>query len=141
MKKHQIKIKDFKATTLWLFKTFAGLFQIWKFWKRLIIYLEKSASFTIFSILLFLYCFGCHNFPFSIQFSKLLILLLPLFFNFWSIWHPKTLSFQCLQNHHQIPSSYISWLKYDAMLLSPLLRIKKTGQQKLPYYFNPFLNK
>ena len=35
----------------------------------------ESACFTIFSILLFFYCFGCHNVPWFIQFSKLLTLL------------------------------------------------------------------
>ena len=35
--KDQTKIKDFKGTTLRLFKNFVDLFEIWKFWQGLII--------------------------------------------------------------------------------------------------------
>ena len=40
-------------------------------------------------------CFGCHIVLKIIRFSKLLILLIPLFSNFKPVWHPKTLNFQC----------------------------------------------
>ena len=43
----------------------------------------------MFPVCWFFYCFGCIIGPLIIWFSKLVILLSPLFFNFMSIWYQK----------------------------------------------------
>ena len=78
----------------------------------------KSACFTTFSIFGgFFYCFVFYIAPLIIWFSKLLISLLPPFFNFRPIWHPKTLFFLCSESHFEVPSFKISCIQHEAMSL------------------------